>query len=331
MATKFFSLCCFCLSVMVNAFCQPFVNLVPNPSFEDFQNGCPANFHEMPLHWTWWRESPNSFSTCVQPQNLFDSLGWAPWNGFGYQEPASGNSYVGAYAFSPDPFSGNNFREYLGCELTEPLVVGETYYVSFKTSLGLWNYYWVLWACSHVGLIFTTQGYQHPNNPMPIPNFAHVYSKSIIADTANWVTVSGTVVADKPYTHLGLGVFFEQQYLDTLRMINIPGQSGLGAYYYFDDVCVSSSSDCLLASVKGQSKPRITLFPNPSEDWVSITGLPMYAKLRLFGSNGQLVLLHDWTSSANKINISGLPEGIYVAEITTTKEQWREKLVIVRQ
>lgn len=327
MAIKFFSLCCFCLTVTVNAFCQPFVNLVPNPSFEEFQNGCPANFHEMPLHWTWWRESPNSFSTCVQPQNLFDSLGWAPWNGFGYQEPASGKSYVGACAFSPDPFWGGNFREYLGCELTEPLVVGETYYVSFKTSPGLWNYYWMVWVCSHVGAIFTTQGYQHPNNPMPIPNFAHVYSESIIADTANWVTVSGTVVADKPYTHLGLGVFFEQQYLDTFRFM---AGNSLGAYYYYDDVCVSRSPDCLTAGINQSPTPAINFYPNPASDWLQITGIEQQANIRVFTATGQLALYHQSIADKQRLDVSSLSAGIYYAEIKTKTKQHREKLLIVR-
>ncbi|MCW5908287.1 MAG: T9SS type A sorting domain-containing protein [Chitinophagales bacterium] len=325
MAIKFFSLCCFCLTVTVNAFCQPFVNLVPNPSFEEFQNGCPANFHEMPLHWTWWRESPNSFSTCVQPQNLNDSLGWAPWNGFGTQEPANGESYVGLCAFGQTPSGG--FREYLGCELLAPMDVGETYYVSFKTSPGFGNYYGMYWSCSHIGAIFTTQGYLHPNNAMPIPNFAHVYANEVIADTAIWTVVFGTIVADKPYTHLGLGLFFEPGLFDTFRLAGGPT---LGSYYFFDDVCVSRSPDCLTVGINHLAEPAISLFPNPASDWLQITGIELQACVRLFTATGQLVLTHQWAANGQHIDVSSLPAGIYYAEIETKTKHRRKKLSIAR-
>ncbi len=327
MASKFFSLFSFFVSVITNSYCQPFVNLVPNPSFEEYSNGCHVNFNEAPLSWSWWRESPNSFSTCVVPQNLLDSLGWASWNGFGSQEPAHGASYVGVYAFSPNPFSNNNFREYVGCELTEQLVVGETYYVSFKTSPGFGNYYNPVWTCSHIGAIFTTQSYLHPNNPMPIPNFAHVYTDEIISDTTIWTVVSGTIVADKPYTHLGLGLFFELGLFDTLRLKT---GNTLGSYYFFDEICVSRSPDCLTVGINHLAQSAISLFPNPASDWLQITGVEQDARVRVFTATGQLALTHQWAANGQHIDVSSLPAGIYYAEIETKTKHWRKKLSIVR-
>ncbi|MBL7941725.1 MAG: hypothetical protein JNM00_03110, partial [Flavobacteriales bacterium] len=160
------------------------INLVPNPSFEEFTEGCPQDLNEMPLGWYKWRESPNSFSTCVEPQNLTDSLGWAPWTGFGSQEPFEGESFIGLSAFSPYPKPGfpPEFREFIGCELLEPMVVDSMYHVSFRTSLGfIGNYYWVTWACDKLGVIFTTTGdYDWQENPFAVPNFASVYSEEII-------------------------------------------------------------------------------------------------------------------------------------------------------
>jgi len=108
-------------------------NLVPNPSFEEYENGCPANFHEMPLGWQWWSGSPNSYNSCIEPVSETDSLGWVPINGIGIQHPADGNSYIGLTALGAD-CCPNEYKETIGIELSAPLQVGEEYFLSFKTS-----------------------------------------------------------------------------------------------------------------------------------------------------------------------------------------------------
>jgi hypothetical protein len=346
MASRFFSFLAlnllkglfFVLSLATHA--QETVNLVPNPSFEEFENGCPVNLNEMPIGWTKWRSTPNSFSTCVQPQTLVDSLGWAPYNGFGYQWPATGNSYIGMWGMGQGPDKPAQFREYLGCSLIEPLQVGETYFVSFKTSLAIGGafpdpgfYYNPVWAISHMGLIFTTQAYQANGNPMPIPNFAHVYSETLITDTVNWVTIAGEVVADQAYTHMALGVFFETEYLDTLRLQFLPELPGSGAYFFADDVCVSKYPDCLAPPGLNENKATddfIRLYPNPSSGTVAVSSKGLISEVEVFDLNGKLVFsASGFGSGSINLDISALPHGAYVALIKTNDKTYREKLVIV--
>jgi hypothetical protein len=325
MATRFFSFL-FVLLFYCSAISQ---NLVPNPSFEDYANECPLNLNEMPLFWGKWRSSPNSFNTCVEPQNLTDSLGWAPWNGFGYQEPATGDSYVGMYAFpSPSPGLPNDYREYIGCELLEPLIVGTEYYVSFKTSLGYGGYYYPLWASSHIGAIFTTQGYNGSSNPMPIPNFAHVYIEEIFSDTLNWVLISGVVVADVAYTHLGIGVFFE---FELLNIENLdPSLSSLGSYFYIDDVCISKFPDCKLTTSVSSKTLAWKIYPNPAGDSFRITGIIGSFNLSIYSLSGQKVGVWYNLMSDNEIDTRSLKDGVYILELEQPKSIKREKLVVAR-
>lgn len=325
MTTQFFSL-------LLLLFCSvgQAQNLVPNSSFEEFANGCPENFNEMPVSWTRWKESANSFSACVDTQSFSDSLGWVPWNGWGTQLADSGESYVGLYAFSPDPspFSENDFREYLGCELIQPLEVGETYYVSFKTSMGFGNYYFPVWACNRLGAYFVTQGYHYQDNPLEIPNYAHVYEENIISDTANWVTIEGSFVAEQAYTHMGLGVFFDFNLLDTMSLMPV---SSLGAYYYLDDVCVSRDSlDCQgVVSVHEDENCSVRIFPNPTKSDLFIESKCSIEKVELFSVMGILEESMDSYGETNvSLTLEQLSSGAYIALIHTNQGISKKRIMV---
>jgi hypothetical protein len=336
MATQFFSFLALSLSkglFFVFSFAstaQETVNLVPNPSFEEFENGCPINLNESPLDWSWWRNSPNSFSTCVEPQNVVDSLGWAPLNGFGYQNPFDGDSYIG-FVGCPTPENApfNDFREYMGCQLISPLEIGQTYFISFYVSVGVAGYHYEFnHACSHIGVIFNHQSYHKIDNPMPIPNFAHLYTEEVVSDTANWVSISGSFVADQDYTHMAIGVFFE---FDSLNVVQLLPGTGLGAYYYVDDVCVSLFPDCMDLSVSDEMKEddRFFIYPNPASQMITIQSQRPIESIRLLNMNGIEVFINTPFLSNFNLNISSIASGIYLMETKTVDNKVnRERLVI---
>ncbi len=90
-------------------------------------------------------------------------------------------------------FSGDlTYREIIGTQLLSPLQVDSTYKISFQVSLTLDGFYYEFpFACNLMGVYFTNQSYDHNENPIPIPNAAHVYSEEIIIDSLNWVTIEG--------------------------------------------------------------------------------------------------------------------------------------------
>jgi hypothetical protein len=341
MASRFFSFFAlslskglfFVFSLAINA--QESVNLVPNPSFEEFENGCPINFNELPIGWSKWRNTPNSFSTCVEPLDLSDSLGWAPWTGWGTRWPAHGESFCGFAAFSPAPSiaTQNNFREYIGCQLEEPMEIGTTYYISFKVSMGYYgNHYNVWWASNRLGAIFTTQSYLHQVNPMAIPNFAHLYSEEIITDT-NWVSIEGGFVADSTYTHMALGVFFDFDSLQTLLILppNPPPTNGLGSYYFVDDICVSKFPDCKDVSVivDSMSDDNSLIYPNPANETLTIRDWEVIHVVRIFNLNGHEILKLMPLKQSVTINTTAFKSGIYSVIIESKNKTKREKLVVV--
>ena len=182
-----------------------------------------------------------------------------------------------------------------------------------------------------MGAYFSTQSYHWSTNPLQIPNFAHVYEESIIADTANWFTVSGTFVADEAYTHMGLGVFFEYALLDTMNLL--PGVSSLGAYYYIDDVCVSRLPDCSVSATNttGIAEGFFKVYPNPATTQVVVESSYHIVSIGMQDLSGK------WVVPSRNINdhrvtwdLMDAPTGVYILDIETATDRKRKKLVVVR-
>jgi len=328
MVKQLFSLFIFCCAISTS-FAQ---NLVPNPSFEDYGSDCPVNLNDLPLYWEAWRSSPDCFNTCVTPQNLGDSLGWAPWNGFGYQEPFSGASYCGFSAFSPSPseVTDNDYREFLGCELITPLEIGETYQFSCVISLGFAGSYANLtYASNRIGTHLGFEAYEWLDNPMPIPNYAQVYTNEVITDTIGWTEISGEFIADQAYTHLALGVFYDFDSLEILQMS--PGPS-LGSYYFVDEVCLNKAGEgCGVAQSIQNTEDDFQYYPNPVNSEFKLKS-SQSVEFRLFNSKGKECL--SGLVSNNEllqVDVNHLAPGIYYLIIQAESKIRREKLVIARE
>src|SRR4030067_3134038 len=108
------------------------VNLVPNPSFEQYTI-CPNNGGQIYYAPPWFNPtqgSPDYFNACDAPV-----LG-TPENLLGYQIPHLGNAYAGFFASFNDTSMGiSNYREYVEVKLDSSLSAGVKYFVSFYLSL----------------------------------------------------------------------------------------------------------------------------------------------------------------------------------------------------
>ena len=123
-----------------------------------------------------------------------------------------------------------------------------------------------------IGVLFTTINY----NPMGdtvvgianglIKNFAHVYTDSIVTDTINWTTISGSFISDSAYQYILIGNFF-----DTANT-NFSCTNGL-TYYLVDDICVSDSANTCGSTIGIKefiNSEIFKIYPNPSNDKVFI-------------------------------------------------------------
>ena len=202
---------------------QAQINLVPNPSFEVLDT-CPYLYGfqlgDRPSGWFSWNQTPDYFHACAQPVNGADTVVGVPLNGWAYQPAWDGDAYVGVYAYG----TGETYREYVGAELTCPMVVGQTYHVTFRANLARGGTTWNSGgSCNNLGALFTmeTNAWTAPLASTPgdafgYRNYAHVYSQEILSDTADWVLVSGDLVADSAYRYLVLGNFFENDLTDVI-------------------------------------------------------------------------------------------------------------------
>lgn len=250
-------------------------NLVPNPSFEE-NTACPVTIgfqgFSKPVYWEKWNQSPDYFHVCAGSLGGLDTLLRVPLNGFGFQYPLHGDAYVGMTA-SGSTGGGVSYREYSGCQLLEPLEVGESYDLSFFTNVAFGGTYWSpTRACNNMGMLFTMQPniWTGLNGPLfALRNYAHLHSTAIISDTANWTLVSGSFVADSAYQYLVLGNFFSNALTDTLHLAP---NNELGAYYFVDGVCVRKTGQAceFTTGIEESDLSGSFVWPNPASEQVQV-------------------------------------------------------------
>jgi hypothetical protein len=297
------------------------INLVPNPGFEIF-SPCPNSLSTPGFDkvayassWSSYGDTPDYFNSCA---NASSNAG-VPDNFWGFQQVDTGNAYCGLFAYMT-----GNFREYMGCQLLSPLSVGQKYYVSFKVNRA--DKPIITMTCNKLGTRFSTIPYSE-TNPVHGNNFAHVCSSSIVADTANWVVISGSFIADSAYSYLILGNFFDDNNTDTASI----GSAPYRAYYYIDDVYVSTDS---LNSVESNIGNNVlNIFPNPVIDNLTIE----FEKKT--GSNSVLLTIYNvlgekveeekilFEEGKYIVNRNGLECGIYLLRIESDDVSYSRKIV----
>jgi len=281
-------------------------NLAPNPAFEGYQN-CPAGVTITPgtvNSWSSFTGTCDYFNSCASLSSTVS----VPSNITGYQHAFSGNGYGG---FLVGAVVQPAYREFIGTQLTQPLQVGTTYYVSFYLSLADGIGYRL--PMNKQGALFSTVAYDDVNQ-QPFQNFAHVYTDSIVSDTSGWVRITGSFVADSAYTHVSFGTFFDQSQISTLSA----WQAFFEAYYYIDDVCISSDS-LLCNSVTGipqvAETDLVSVSPNPFGDEliISIKNTEK-TEIVIFDATSQMILQSAFSGSTT-LETTSLSKGIYFYEI----------------
>lgn len=222
----------FTLIVLSGFACLSAQNIVPNPGFETYSS-CPTSSSQLPnaVPWLNAANSPEYMHTCSGSQ--YNTL---PTNFWGYEPAATGNGCMGGLCYGS--FASNylvNLREICYAQLLTPMVIGQTYFVSFKVNLADRSSH----AVNNLGIRFA-------NSYTPavgLNNFAHVYTTTVITQTNGWTTISGSFVADSTYTGLYIGNLFDDANTTVQTMGAL--QIGWNAYYFFDDICVSPNPlDC---------------------------------------------------------------------------------------
>ncbi len=221
-------------------------NLVPNFSFEQYDT-CPNMADQIQYAIGWRKYSmgeypgqqfntyPVYYNACAKPGHCS-----VPYTGDGYRpDNRNCNGFAGLTTISSNSLS---YRDYIGIQLSQSLIIGQKYYISFYVAASLQyisEYYFGLWT-NNIGIKLSTIAYSG-KKPAPIDNFAHLRSTTIIKDTINWHLISGSIIADSAYDYLIVGNFYDNAHTDTLNYNCVECLNEYG-FYYIDDICLSTDS-----------------------------------------------------------------------------------------
>jgi|ERR1035441_6020672 hypothetical protein len=165
----------------------------------------------------------------------------------------------------------NEARECIGSQLITPLQLGIRYYASFKVSLIGRMFAINRCGINKLGILFSTVLY-NDLSPAPIcSNCAQICSDSIITDSLNWTRITGSFIADSNYSYITIGRLNLNSLTDSIQL-----NGGVClAYYFIDDVCISTDSSYAYnynwTGIEEISKfPTISIYPNPTTDFINI-------------------------------------------------------------
>jgi hypothetical protein len=146
-------------------------------------------------------------------------------------------------------------------------------------------------------------------------NYPHVsllinsFGDTIASGNLYWFGQFGGTTIDHPVTLLP-------------NAICTPNFLGYSAVFVFDDNTCTLTFPCTTSiTEESTSNSNITLFPNPASDYFTIQSPTDFTKtpaiVTLYDQTGRVVKLLETTS--NTINISDLPNGIYILKYLTEK------------
>ncbi len=246
-----------------------------------------------------------------RPRNL------TPGNDVGYQVPSTGNAYTGLLTYWNSFFG----REIITGQLSSPLSISQKYFVSFMVNRSN-DTAFSGYSTNKMGVKLSTAKL----DVVAINNTAKYFSNTIITDTLNWTKLFGSFIADSAYNFLLIGNFFDD------ANTTITNQSaGIYAYYFVDDVCISTDSLFTLnyeTNIKTKHKDKIELrfFPNPISETLTIALQGSY-HLKLLNDIGSCVFAKNFYD-LGFVDTRNLPNGLYFIQVTSDNQVYTDKVVV---
>ncbi|MBL7810137.1 MAG: OmpA family protein [Saprospiraceae bacterium] len=226
-------------------------NIVPNPSFERY-SGAPIGwsykgsfFGEVVKYWF----SATTASPDVYGPDVHVPMDWAE-KGFGAQKARTGKSLAGLTLYGCT--NGKpHCREYIEIQLSEPLVIGQAYYVEF----------WVTHLpkslqINNLGAYFSVSEIKRSTDEILIREAQVKATDLVAAPGGKWVKVSGQFVAKYEAEFILIGNFSDD--FNTLSIV--PREDCFNyAYYYIEDVLVKKIPPFKPVPVKPDDLTKQTL------------------------------------------------------------------------
>jgi hypothetical protein len=294
-------------------------NLVQNGDFEDLSfepcgiSMTSSDFTSAMLFWDVANfGTPDIFltsidSTCwnYQPNSYYPG----PIGLKGPQEPHSGESFVGIFAYTiPDL----NQRDYIQTQLSTSMVIGNEYIVAFYVSLADSTEF----AIDNLGVYLS-------NNPIFASNDGvldydpQVIFPDFISETEDWVQIIDTIEASSNFSYITIGNFDDDENTSTLS--NPEGGNCIGcygAYYFIDDVSVTELIGSSIPDLTQDMK--LDCYPNPFSSFITITSESVLQKVQIsiYDASGKIISnLEEDSGDKFMIPLENLQKGVYFVDI----------------
>ena len=288
-------------------------NLVPNGSFEDYIS-CPQYLDGMEFVEHWYKSiiypgldyyhnpSPDYFHECALHPNL-----GVPQNVAGYMYAFDGVAYSGIIALS----ANSSFREFLGVEMISSLIQGQTYYCSMRVSKAdEWNGNAGI-AINGLGIVLSDQEI-YSSTIDALSESAVVYFAEIVDESSEWVLLYGEYVAEDEYQYLHIGNFLGEGENQVLSA----SESMVYAYYYIDDVRVSTEPLLVTSNKSMASMESAYAFPNPFSGLVQFRASQRIWVVEIYTLTGAKVHeTHGGAENMINVELGELSQGLYVARL----------------
>jgi hypothetical protein len=312
------TVCAIVLGICFNTGAQ---NLVPNPSFEEFDD-CPFLPGQIEEANGWF----NLYGSCDYYHECGSNGFSIPINRVGGGYARTGLAYGQFSAWSKVIENG---REFMGVELLDSLSQGVPYRVTCYLSLmDSVNY-----AARNVGAHLSAQPHaQNLTTLLSLEPLISYEEANFLDDKLRWMEVSGTFTAQGGERYLAIGNFDDDANTDTISVPNggNPNSNPPGywdaAGYFIDDVSVVPDSIYLGNAELGIRNDELRVFPNPASDVVNLdfsaTQAPLGMTTRVVDVLGRDVTPSPCGYSPLqggeplRWNVSQWPEGIYLITIT---------------
>jgi hypothetical protein len=305
-------------------------NLVPNPSFEDTVQ-CPIGVNvttDQMTYATGWHKAtagtPDYFNSCNT------GMVGVPQNFIGWEYAKSGVAYAGlCTANKGNP--GPNYREYIQTRLTDSLIAGKKYHVSFYVSLADS----VGYACNNIGAYFSPTAISSfgTSNFSYIPQIANTPANPLTKKNG-WTIVADTFTAAGGELYITIGNFNDGAHSDTVFVGGAPIGDRNTSYYYIDDISVTHVDTA--AGINEISNREISIFPNPATSEITVNSEQQTVySIEIYNILGERIYCSPITdyrlpcrqagSPASPrgepftLNISSFPAGMYFVEIKSEK------------
>jgi hypothetical protein len=316
-----------CISALLGSNASHGQSIVANGNFETY-NACPdfngdivysSSFTSFPTVASWITPistTPDYFHTCGSYPAQ------APNHNFGYQQPHSGNGFVGMITHQGGM---GPYLEYVSTKLVRPMVKDSIYNVIFfvssaeggnRTSGGIE----AVIAVNEFGAHFSdtipgTSTAVNLNLPYHIKNDTNKH----LSDTSKWYEVSGSYRAKGGERWMTIGRFLNTA-IPAYTLIK-PGNGGnLFGYTLVDDVSVIPTSRANTGVVSTSGLRDVSIYPNPASTAVRLNGLeaiPGNKFITIRSMTGAVVNSYTTGNGKEDLDISMLPAGVYMLQVYT--------------